>query len=123
MSVLIKGMEMPTRCSACPMLEGESYGGLCHAANKWLDDDEFWTWFVYPDGDVDESKPCNCPLVPVPPHGRLIDADALKAKQQEDADLFINAYTLMEKSRRDEALNAVANIVNAPTIIEAESEG
>ena len=51
---------------------------------------------------------------------RLIDADKLKAKQQEDADLFINAVSLAEKSRRDEALNAVANIVNAPTIIPAE---
>lgn len=60
--------------------------------------------------------------VPKRPHGRLIDAEALKAKQQEDADLFINAYTLMEKTRRDEALNAVANIVNAPTIIPAEEE-
>ena len=58
--------------------------------------------------------------VPKRPHGRLIDADALKAKQQEDADLFINAVSLAEKSRRDEALNAVANIVNAPTIISAE---
>ena len=47
---------------------------------------------------------------------RLIDADALKAKQQEDADLFIGDDTLSGKSRRDEALNAVANIVNAPTI-------
>lgn len=61
--------------------------------------------------------------VPVPEHGRMIDADALKAKQQEDADLFINAVSLAEKSRRDEALNAVANIVNAPTIIPADKEG
>lgn len=47
---------------------------------------------------------------------RLIDADALKVKQQEDADLFKGDDTLSGKSRRDEALNAVANIVNAPTI-------
>lgn len=47
---------------------------------------------------------------------RLIDADVLKAKQQEDADLFIGDNTLSGKSRRDEALNAVANIVNAPTV-------
>lgn len=47
---------------------------------------------------------------------RLIDADVLKAKQQEDADLFIGDDTLSGKSRRDEALNAIANIVNAPTI-------
>ena len=66
------------------------------------------------------KRPDWCPLIPVPPHGDLIDRDVLKAKQQEDADLFIDAYTLMEKSRRDEALNAVANIVNAPTIIPAE---
>lgn len=80
MSVLIKGMEMPTSCSVCPMLEGDRIDGLCHAASKWLDDDEHWTWYVYPEGDVDDSKPCNCPLVPVPPHGRLIDADALEAQ-------------------------------------------
>lgn len=47
---------------------------------------------------------------------RLISADKLKAKQQEDADLFIGDDTLSGKSRRDEALNAVANIVNAPTV-------
>ena len=47
---------------------------------------------------------------------RLIDADMLKVKQQEDADLFIGDDTLSGKSRRDEALNAVANIVNAPTV-------
>lgn len=59
--------------------------------------------------------------IPVPDHGRLIDADALKAKQQEDADLFIGSRVDIE--RRDEALNAVANIVNAPTIIPADKEG
>ena len=47
---------------------------------------------------------------------RLIDADMLKVKQQKDADLFIGDDTLSGKSRRDEALNAVANIVNAPTV-------
>lgn len=47
---------------------------------------------------------------------RLIDANKLKAKQQADADLFIGDDTLSGKLRRDEALNAVANIVNAPTV-------
>lgn len=82
---------------------------------------------IGPDGTVDVCRnneltwlTLKDKAVPVSPHGRLIDADALKAKQQEDADLFINAVSLAEKSRRDEALNAVANIVNAPTIISAE---
>ena len=79
MSVLIKGMEMPKSCSVCPMLEGDRMDGLCHAASKWLDDDEHWAWYVYPEGDMDDSKPCNCPLVSVQPHGDLIDIDkALK---------------------------------------------
>ena len=72
MSVYIKGMEMPKSCSVCPMLEGDGMDGLCHAANKWLDADEHWTWYVYPEGDGDFSKPLNCPLLPVPDHGRLI---------------------------------------------------
>ena len=59
--------------------------------------------------------------VPIPAHGRLIDADELRDVQQKDADLFRHATTLAEKSRRDEALNAVANIVNAQTVIEAEA--
>ena len=77
MSIYIKGMETPTSCSSCSMLEGDRMDGLCHAASRWLDDEEFWTWYVYPEGDMDDSKPCNCPLIPIPDHGRLIDADAL----------------------------------------------
>ena len=75
MSVYIKGMEIPKSCSACQMLEGDRMDGLCHAASRWLDDDEYWTWYVYPEGDMDDSKPCNCPLIPVTDHGDLIDKD------------------------------------------------
>lgn len=111
MSVYVKGMEMPKGCFFCPF-------------NKHLDPDTDKCVLTRDAFDstfrVIEHRRDNCPLFPVPPHGRLIDADALKAKQQEDADLFINAVSLAEKSRRDEALNAVANIVNAPTIIPAE---
>lgn len=66
MSVLIKGMEMPESCYACRLLEGDRDDGLCHAANRWLDDDEYWLWHQYPEGDVDTSKPSNCPLIEVP---------------------------------------------------------
>lgn len=77
MSIIIPGMKMPKNCATCQMLEGDKGDGLCHAASRWLDDDEYWTWYVYPEGDLDDSKPCNCPLIELPPHGRLIDADAL----------------------------------------------
>lgn len=85
--VYIKGMEMPTSCSVCPMLEGDRMDGLCHAASRWLDDDEFWTWYVYPEGDMDDSKPCNCPLIHVPDHGRLIDADAFERRCMFDSNV------------------------------------
>lgn len=107
MTVLIKGMEMPISCSRCPMLEGDRLDGLCHAASRWLDDDEYWTWYAYPEGDIDVSKPCNCPLAPVPtPHGRLIDADALNHEYYKSPS-YLN----------------LCNAINAtPTIIEAEVE-
>ena len=63
MSVLIKGMEMPTSCDTCPFCISNKHDrgddSLCRASGK-------------------EAK-CGCPLVPVPPHGRLIDADELCA--------------------------------------------
>lgn len=104
MSVLIKGMEMPKSCSVCPLLGGDRMDGLCHAASKWLDDDEYWTWYVYPEGEIDDSKPCNCPLIPVPSHGRLIDADRLI--QNKGIDTY----------------SAVFAVASAPTVIEAEED-
>lgn len=98
MSILIKGMNMPTN--------------TCLALN------------IYPDGRVAMNLDANCATaISVPtPHGRLIDADALKDVQQADADFFKGSSDYGEKCRYDEAINAVANIVNAPTIIEAEGE-
>lgn len=52
MSVLIKGMEMPNNCGACPL------------RLAWCRERIYMV-----------TRPERCPLVPVPPHGRLIDAD------------------------------------------------
>ena len=67
MSILIKGMEMPQNCDSCPFLDGfgpyanctllHGYIALNRMAENWRLED--------------------CPLVEVPPHGRLIDADAM----------------------------------------------
>lgn len=64
MAILIPDMEMPEKCSDCRLCEGETMDGLCHAAQKWFDDEYFW-WYTYQEGDIDESKPGNCPLVEV----------------------------------------------------------
>lgn len=78
MSILIKGMEMPTSCRACMFSRTDI---------RNVD------WCVLTEKDL----PCDCPIFPVPPHGDLIDRDALPTSRVEWED-----------------------IVNAPTIIPAE---
>ena len=70
MSVLIKGMEMPTDCHNCPL----GFGGGCYCGTSA---DEY----MCPDHGRSEW----CPLVLVPPHGRLIDADALRQSMYHEA--------------------------------------
>lgn len=88
MGVYIKGMEMPTSCWECHFGHGDT--GVCVVDFK---------------NHGDWNEPQNCPLVPVPPHGRLIDADAL------------------DSSATDYSGNHLVYLVDiddAPTIIPAE---
>ena len=97
MSILIKGMEMPDGCVVCPFfIENRHDRGddsLCRASGK-------------------EAK-CGCPLVPVPPHGRLIDGDVAEVIHftEEDAD---------GKDFYDGILYAADFISKQPTIVPAE---
>ena len=67
MSVLIKGMEMPKTCRNCRLSTVIAFDKppLCDALVEYMS---------Y--GDWEAKRLDNCPLVPVPKHGRLIDADA-----------------------------------------------
>lgn len=62
MSVLIKGMKMPQSCHECVA----GYGGCCYVAPAEADG-------ICPDN----GRADFCPLIPIPPHGDLIDRDAL----------------------------------------------
>ena len=64
MSVLIKGMEMPKSCVLCRMSE-------YHVTN----------YCKITEAKILRNRDRNndCPLIPVPPHGDLIDRDALKS--------------------------------------------
>ena len=73
--VYIKGMEMPTGCDTCPFeVFGDCYGGK---AKFIMDIDEEVAMGV---------RHKNCPLTPIPDHGRLIDADALRQSIKESID-------------------------------------
>ena len=55
---------------------------------------------------------------------RLINVDALKEKFKEHYDFFVSAYkneqdmSVVDKSRVDEILNSIAEVINAPIIFE-----
>ena len=78
------------------------------------------------------TRPERCPLVPVPEHGRLIDADAFSAKileiveRQKYDDFYTKSLSVGEILRavvhelRGEGLDGFGN---APTIIPASKEG
>ena len=85
MSVYIKGMEMPKSCESCPCKTADAFGGLVCQATGYI-----------PLRKVNQDRPDACPLVPVPEHGRLIDADAIpwiEGRDEQDNP----AYLLIKK--------------------------
>ena len=90
MGVYIRGMEMPTSCRDCGI-------------------EQEWFWCGALDGYQNtrcftNERREDCPLVPVPPHGRLIDADVLQT------DYFVPStasgmpnYYYVSKKQIDEA--------------------
>lgn len=106
-SILIKGAEKPDHCLLCFAFRD----GICAVAKKEV---------VLSKG-VQES----CPLVEISPHGRLIDADALKTKLNNIHDFLLgdcefSELAMSDKARIDELINCIAEVVNAPTVIESE---
>ena len=104
MSILIRGMEMPKSCWDCEVGGAEQMdNATCPFYSM-----EYWEQENYQDKIAD-----GCPLVPAPPHGRLIDADALLR-------VIHDAYEV-----RDAEQNAIMDkvsmlVIAAPTIIPAE---
>lgn len=105
MSVLVKGMEMPMACQhgKCNFACSAAYqtGLICIVRKQ----------YVAP-GDV----PVDCPCSLVPPHGRLIDADALKVKAIERSEKCGVCVNVLDK------VIAAYDIEIAPTIIPADLE-
>ena len=101
--IYIPGMEMPTRCCKCLLAKlsptGESL--FCN-----------YTLSTVPWDD----KPFDCPLVPVPDHGRLVDKDALEKDISESV-----VFSGRERNAELIGANKIINRFHrAPTIIPAE---
>lgn len=107
MSILVKGMEMPLACSNCAFCE-ESYfyvGAYCSIS----DDDDMMSI-----NEIRSKRRDNCPLVPVPQHGRLIDAD------EAIGHLFIGEQCLYSWDEIEESVDATPTIIPADPAAEDE---
>ena len=80
MGVYINGMEMPTSCSECPICYDAILCPITQTAFYDMNHEEVYKGW----NDLVDRLP-NCPLVPVPPHGRLIDADELWKSMYHEA--------------------------------------
>lgn len=117
--VIIRNFNVPANCMECEWRDADACGEC-----ELMIGNPFPTF---------EEQFAHCPfhviakrhpLVPVQPHGRLIDADAL-------ADVFrgfiamydscpFSQLSLPDKARRDELQSALAEVINAPTIVPAD---
>ena len=103
MSVLIKGMTIPTSCSDCKAF-------VCYRQYAG-DSGDCFCGITKSDTKVGVQN-ADCPLVELPPHGRLIDADALNA--------LIDSGDDIDFSEVPETKYAIMQMVNEQdTILEA----
>ena len=75
MSILIKGAKMPKNCWECLgndlCVAIAEMGGACPFTERVIERNEF---------DAHSGMHSDCPLVEIPPHGRLIDASGMAIK-------------------------------------------
>lgn len=105
MSVIVKGMEMPPSCYFCGLADTSFIRCEAFSPTKLLED------------DCEERRPDWCPLIELPPHGRLIDVDYLKEHLYQ---CEINGRPLHRMfTEIDELFDVIDNV---PTVLEAEVE-
>ena len=96
--ILIKGMKMPKSCDECWMTyEGDSDN--CPVVNESV------AKYM-----VEEKRHPSCPLVELPPHGRLGDLDFLSETIDSSVFWDTSDYSLIRDI-----------VKNAPTVLEANN--
>lgn len=104
--ILIRGMEMPQSCWDCPI----QVNPFCVLDLIELTDTE------------KRIRPENCPLVEIPPHGRLIDADLFSKVLKGRAAEELNQHTApFSWSYAYECLIDTVGLI--PTVIPADKDG
>lgn len=93
-------MEMPKSCGFCALYDWDYW--WCRALGREVKHAE-----------RDNVRHYDCPLFPIPPHGRLIDADALVIDLMDRG---------IEGLQTDDFYEIQQAVADAPTIIPAEVE-
>ena len=110
MSVYIPGMKMPKNCGSCELVKSFT-----------IDSELILYCPINGEAYCKERK--GCPLIPVPVHGRLVDADALLKKMEDDVPVYVG-FTGRRQGpyafRRD--TEVYTSICGAPTVIPADKE-
>lgn len=96
--IYIPGVEMPTGCVNCPL----NFDATCNLIP-----------FGFPDETNGSERRPNCPLIHVPDHGRLVDADALQ-KERWFLQRIVHGFGYGSIEGK--------NIKDVPTIIPADNE-
>jgi len=76
MSVIVKGVSMPAKCDDCPF--------QCNSGGMWESGEDYCTAIPEQHNTPEAGLPDWCPLIELPEHGRLIDADAMLKKYVTD---------------------------------------
>ena len=115
MSMLIKGMKMPKSCEECRFCDNDA---MCVILGEDLFDHVQAEVSAHLRFLPDDWKCDACPLVEIPKHGRLIDADEMELTMNDTVQGNIRGYpysdTLWDL--------AFCWIDNQPTIIEADGQ-
>lgn len=109
MSVIVMGMEMPENCYDCPFVRvscGNDY--YCAKGNGTEDNIRV----------LMSKRMDDCPLIEVPPHCRLIDAD--KIDYRNDAMHDGTGHLVVADNFMNGVMWINDCIDNTPTVIEAE---
>lgn len=99
----LPGMEMPTRCIAC-QLNYDSCACILTGSRFYKYNTEF---------DPGEERLSDCPLVPIPDHGRLVDGDKIVEGCKDKEGRYVSQFSA-----------AIGETVEAaPTIVPADHIG
>lgn len=117
MSILIKNAQLPSGCDRCRF--GEIYNITVDGGDQFVCELDWSLDISIYDTD---KRHKDCPLIELPPHGRLIDADALVEtfRERKRPTLSDGEDGSKERVRYIDFISTLQAIKDAPTILEAE---